>query len=190
MKLFRRAAWIVDDAVLLQSGDAGCVKPDAHHERPEDEHDHWRENWTRQCQPPDRRCMGRLYPCLSNGRNGSHAVADPTRRASGFDPFRPHNRDRGRMCQVARTHTDPGAAGVGVSARNRMGIQRQRNMPAPPTRGGKGCGLIITRLPGRNVDWERAVKAAELNFVGSPRRSGYAKAVPAEAGTTAELLRT
>src|ERR1700720_4364173 len=52
MKLLGRAARIVDDAVLLQSGDAGCVKPYAHHERPEDEHDHWRENWTRQCQPP------------------------------------------------------------------------------------------------------------------------------------------
>ena len=78
MKLFRRAARIVDDAVLLQSGDAGCVKPDAHHERPEDEHDHWRENWVRQCQSPDRRCMGRLYPRLSNGRNGSHAIADRT----------------------------------------------------------------------------------------------------------------
>jgi hypothetical protein len=63
-------------------------------------------------------------------------------------------------------------------------------MPAPPTRGGKGCGLIITQLPGRNVDCERAVKAAELNFVESPRRPGYAEAVPAEAGTPAKPLRT
>jgi hypothetical protein len=86
--------------------------------------------------------------------------------------------DRGRLKQHART--DPyRTAGVGVSARNRMGLQHQRNMPAPPTRGGKGCGLIITELPGRNVGCKRAVKAAELNLVESPRRPGYAEAVPA-----------
>jgi hypothetical protein len=50
--------------------------------------------------------------------------------------------------------------------------------------------LIIAQLPGRNVDCERAVKAAELNFVASPRRLGYAEAVPAEVETTAALLRT
>ena len=33
--------------------------------------------------------MGRLYPRLSNGRNGSDAVADPTRSASGFGPRSP-----------------------------------------------------------------------------------------------------
>ena len=48
MELFRRTVRIVDDVVLFQSGDARRVKPDAHYERPEDEHDHWRDG-TRQC---------------------------------------------------------------------------------------------------------------------------------------------
>ena len=45
MELFRRTVRIVDDVVLFQSGDARRVKPDAHYERPEDEHDHWRGGW-------------------------------------------------------------------------------------------------------------------------------------------------
>src|SRR5437588_3367509 len=49
MEFFRGAVRIVDDVVLFQSGDARRVKPDAHCERPEDEHDHWREDGTRQC---------------------------------------------------------------------------------------------------------------------------------------------
>jgi hypothetical protein len=49
MELFGRAVRIVDDVMLFQGGNARRVKPGAHYERPEDEHDHWREDGTQQC---------------------------------------------------------------------------------------------------------------------------------------------
>jgi hypothetical protein len=48
VELFGGAARIVDDVALFESGDARRVKPDAHNERPEDEHNQRRENWTPQ----------------------------------------------------------------------------------------------------------------------------------------------
>src|SRR6266536_394405 len=95
MELFRRTVRIVDDVVPLQRGNAGRIKPNTHRERPEDEYDHWCENWTWQC-------LSLLSQVFRETNILVHAVVaidrerpDATSRASGYGTTQTNRSRRG-----------------------------------------------------------------------------------------------